>query len=416
MNTKSDRDIRTGRAANLALFLVVVVGCVSTFIATPHLFTWPKTLLLIGLGALYSIVGTYGWACCERAASPAVRVLYFAFQILLGAAMVYRSGGFGPMALILFPLAAQGVVGLSRRWMLVICALILAVLVLPIGLGANWANAAQGFMGYLAALVFVVVFTQVAVNEQEARAEVERLAGELGEANLRLRQYAVQVEELATAQERNRLAREIHDGLGHYLTAINMQIQAALAVLESDRARALDGLGKAQSLTQDALADVRRSVAALRASPMEHRPLTEAVAASVDECRAAGILTALTVTGAARRLPQPVELTLYRAAQEGLTNLRKHAHASRADVVLDYGDEATVRLVVRDNGVGSSKTEGGFGLLGLRERVQLLGGQVRIRTAPRQGFTLEVEAPSETRRPGDKETRRQGDKETRGRG
>ncbi len=248
-------------------------------------------------------------------------------------------------------------------------------------------------MAYLAGIVFVVVFTQVAVSERRTRAEVERLAAELGEANRKLREYAVQAEELATAKERNRVAREIHDSLGHYLTVINVQIEAARAVMQSDRERALDALSKAQTLTQEGLAEVRRSVAALRASPTESRPLPEVVATLVDECRASGILTESLVTGTPRPLPPQAELTLYRAAQEGLTNVRKHAHASRADLTLDYSDAARVRLVVQDNGVGGNGSSGGFGLLGLRERVQLLGGQVRTRTAAGQGFTLEVEVP-----------------------
>ena len=245
----------------------------------------------------------------------------------------------------------------------------------------------------LAALAFAVAFSQIAVNAQRARADKERLAAELGEANRKLREYAAQVEELATTKERNRLARDIHDSLGHYLTVINVQLEAARAVLDSDRPRALDALAKAQALTKDGLAEVRRSVAALRAAPTESRPLPEAVAALADETQAAGIATELAVLGTPRQLAPQAELTLYRAAQEGLTNLRKHAHASRADLTLDYRADATVRLVVRDNGVGAGAADGGFGLLGVRERAQLLGGAARVRTAAGQGFTLDVEVP-----------------------
>src|SRR5262249_47983108 len=144
---------------------------------------------------------------------------------------------------------------------------------------------------YVAALVFVGVFTRIAVKERKARAEVERLAVQLSEANGKLRQYAVQVEELATTKERNRLAREIHDSLGHYLTVINVQIEAARAVLSSDHNRALDMLQRAQSLTQEGLTAVRRSVAAWHASAIESRSLSEAVAELADECSAAGFIT-----------------------------------------------------------------------------------------------------------------------------
>jgi hypothetical protein len=124
-----------------------------------------------------------------------------------------------------------------------------------------------------------------------------------------------------------------------------VQIEAARAVIGAPRA--LDALRKAQSLAQEGLADVRRSVAALRASPTEDRPLPEALAALAAENRASGLLTELAVTGAPRPLPPQTELTLYRAMQEGLTNVRKHARASRVDIALDYGDNERVRLVVR---------------------------------------------------------------------
>jgi signal transduction histidine kinase len=172
------------------------------------------------------------------------------------------------------------------------------------------------------------------------------------------------------------------------------QIDSPRAVLDNNPSRAADALNKAQSLAREGLADVRRSVAALRASPMESRPLTEAVAALAEECRTAGIRTDFSVTGAPRSLSPQAELTLYRAVQEGLTNVRKHAHASHAEVVLDYVDADCVRLVVKDNGVGGNTADGGFGLVGVRERVQLLGGQVRVQTETGQGFMFEVELPT----------------------
>src|SRR6185369_12887105 len=113
----------------------------------------------------------------------------------------------------------------------------------------------------------------------------------LAEANQQLRDHAAQVEELASTKERNRLAREIHDSLGHYLTVVNVQIGAAQAILEQDRPRALDHLSKAQALTQEGLAEVRHSVAALRASPTESGPLPEALAKLAEQWNAAGLST-----------------------------------------------------------------------------------------------------------------------------
>ena len=100
------------------------------------------------------------------------------------------------------------------------------------------------------------------------------------------------------------------------------------------------------------------------------------------------------VAGTALSLTPQVNLTLYRAAQEALTNVGKHAQASNVDLRLDYFDQGLVQLTVSDNGVGSSNSEGGFGLLGVRERVQLLNGAVRVRTVSGEGFSLEVELPA----------------------
>jgi signal transduction histidine kinase len=208
-----------------------------------------------------------------------------------------------------------------------------------------------------------------------------------------------QLQELMIAEERNRIAREIHDGLGHYLTATTMQIQGARALLETTDAAtqaptALGALGKAETLLQEALADVRRSVAALRIAPTDNRPLTAVIGDMVAECRAiAGLEAHFDLHGTPRSLNPQVELTLYRVAQEGLTNVRKHAQAGQVNVVLGY-DQDKVGLTIEDDGQGIGAGSNGYGLLGLRERVQLVGGTIDIRTAPNQGCRLEVEIPA----------------------
>jgi len=394
------------------LFVVLVaVAYASMFVLYLDLFTTTEVFVLIVIGVTYTIIGIYGERFCQRENSLWATLAYFAIQIPLGTAIFYLSHGLA--WLVMLPLAGESVDLLWTRRRLLAVVLVILISIIPVGMTAPRIIAlylgdsgiepetffdelmviAQLSMQYALAVVFTVLFTYVAVREQETRAKAERLADELTEANRRLREYAVQIEELATVKERNRLAREIHDTLGHYLTVVNVQIEAARTVLENDRPRALDALGKAQALAQDGLGEVRRSVAALRAPPMEGHPLPEAVTALVDECRAAGVATEFTVNGKPRPLPPQAALTLYRAVQEGLTNVRRHAQVSSATVTLDYRDDGAVRLAVQDDGVGSGEANGGFGLLGVRERAQLLGGQVSVRTAPGQGFTLEVEVP-----------------------
>ncbi len=135
----------------------------------------------------------------------------------------------------------------------------------------DWPDAIREGGTFLVGLIFLVGFSQAMKNVERARAELDT-------ANRQLRDYAAQSEELATVRERNRIAREIHDGLGHYLTTIHMQIQAARSILATDQPRADQTLAKAQQLSQEALGDIRRSVAALRVTPLEHQMLPEALA------------------------------------------------------------------------------------------------------------------------------------------
>jgi signal transduction histidine kinase len=199
---------------------------------------------------------------------------------------------------------------------------------------------------------------------------------------------------MATIQERNRLAREIHDNVGHYLTVVNVQIEAARAVMAQDPDRARTALDKAQKLTKDGLTAVRQSVAAFRESPTDSRSLIDAIQSLVQETRSSGLVAEFEVVGEHRSLDSQTKLTLFRVAQEGLTNVRKHAHASRVDVVLDYSLPQTIRLSIRDNGVGkSAAVVDGFGLIGMRERVHMLGGRLTIESAVGKGLWLETAVP-----------------------
>ena len=371
----------------------VIVVCASYASATAALIysrlslpAW-EVAALVALGALYLVVGTYGFAACRRRSGSRLwGAAYFVAQLSIASALILLRGSAGELSLILLPLAGQSALLLPIQLMMPVCALIYVTLVMPLLLRSRWVDAVAIALVYGTGIVFVVVFTRVAASEREARTA-------LAEANQRLRDNASQVEELARTKERNRLAREIHDSLGHYLTVVNVQIGAARTVLEQDRPRALDHLSKAQALTQEGLAEVRHSVAALRASPAESRPLPEALSQLVEQWNAAGLGAKFIVSGPVRPLTARADLTLYRAAQEALTNAAKHSEAASIDVHLDYRVERRVRLSVKDNGVGSNNSEGGFGLLGVRERVQTLDGSVRVTTATGEGFTLEVEVP-----------------------
>jgi len=377
-------------SGNLAFVIVV---CASYASATTAIIysrrpvpAW-EAAVLVSVGMAYIVVGTYGFAICRRSRSLLARVSYFVLQLLLAVTLILLRGSTGELSLILLPLAGQSALLLPLPGMKPVCFLIYMTLVTPLIIRSRWVDAIAIALIYGTGIVFVVVFTRVAASEREARTA-------LAEANQLLRDHAVQVEELATTKERNRLAREIHDSLGHYLTVVNVQIGAAQAILDLDRQRALDHLSNAQALTQEGLAEVRHSVAALRASPIESRPLPEALAKLAEQWNAAGLRAKFVLAGTTRPLTPQANLTLYRAAQEALTNVGKHAHASSVELYLDYCDERLIRLRIKDDGLGSVNSEGGFGLLGVRERVQLLNGAVHVRADAGEGFSLEVELPA----------------------
>ena len=414
MSKTSSRPLESSIQGQILTIALVITSYIITFSNELDTLSPLQIGVLIALGIAYTAVILIFGERCERSDSPAAQAAFFAVEITLGTTIMYLSRV--NTWLLMLPLAGMSVMWFSRRWMIVTCTAILAATGLAIGLhmltvtgpdgdplfaltsGSFWFIMLQNMLAQGGAIAFVIIFTGVAVRERDARAEVERLAAELQGANRQLREYAVQAGELATLKERTRLAREIHDGLGHYLTAINMQIQAGRAVLEHNRETALNAFDQAQTLAQEGLAEVRRSVAALRASPLDTRPLPDAVGDLVDECRAAGIATDYAVLGEVRSLDLQAEQVLYRAAQEGMTNVRKHAQASRAEVTLAYpeaGQETAIaRVSVRDYGVGSADPSGGFGLVGIRERVHLLGGEMHIETAPGEGFALTVEVPA----------------------
>lgn len=377
------------------LIFMIVVGYLTTFAtAAGGDVSYSPLQLMFGIafGVLYLIIGMFDAELLARFPEKIRIASYFVVQcsLVLGIGLLLGPGG---TWLIGLPLAGIAVERLSPRWRWSVYVSVLLVIILPIAFYATLGDALMNGAIMSTAIFFVVLFTQLRLNERGAREKAEGLARQLESANRRLAEYASQAEELAVTQERNRLAREIHDNLGHYLTIVNVQIEAAKATFETNPTRALDALNKAQDLAKKGLTGVRESVAALRVSPVENRPVEEAIAELIEESQVTGIETRFKVVGVGQPVESKSALALYRIVQEGLTNVRKHAGASHVDVELDFSQADTARLVLRDDGAGAADTSGGFGLIGLRERVQLLGGEFKVQTQPGQGFELDVTLP-----------------------
>ncbi|HEY7355305.1 MAG TPA: sensor histidine kinase [Ktedonobacterales bacterium] len=295
-------------------------------------------------------------------------------------------------------------------------ALLYGVMVLNLAFLNNWhitPNLFANGVSVLTAFGFVCGFSLVmallqAQKERAERllAEVERSRGQLEEAHGQLRQYAGQVEELAVARERTRVAREIHDTLGHYLTILNVQLETISRLVERDPSRLAAEVAEARQVAAQAMQEVRNAVAALRPAGLATLSLAQALNQLGNEFKRAAPETDLTLDLEADLPPlaPDVQMALYRAAQEALTNVRKHAQASNVLVRLRCED-GWLELVVLDNGRGRAAAEtsagpkaGGFGLIGLDERVKLLGGQVIYGPATPDGcgyrVTVRLQAPA----------------------
>ena len=201
----------------------------------------------------------------------------------------------------------------------------------------------------------------------------------------------------AVAEERARIARELHDIVGHSVSVMTVQASAVRRLLREDQEREREALITVEETGRAALAEMRRLVGVLRrpedAPALAPQPSLEHIEKLVEQTREAGLPTDLKVEGDASPLPAGIDLTAYRLVQEGLTNALKHSRATHAEVHVRYAD-GSVELVVRDNGSGNGKGDGGgHGLVGMRERVSVIGGE--LAAGPRQngGYELRARLP-----------------------
>ncbi|MCG9891428.1 MAG: sensor histidine kinase [Thermosynechococcaceae cyanobacterium MS004] len=226
-------------------------------------------------------------------------------------------------------------------------------------------------------LIFVLLMVGTILSERQSRDRLEL-------ANDRLRRYALLAENQAILQERTRIARDIHDSVGHTLTAQSIQLENVALWVPQDLVRATDHLAKARSLGKEALKNVRQSVASLHQQPLQGQSLPNALEKLIDEFgRTTNIQIQRTVQ-LHRSPPTEQAIALYRIVQEALTNIAKHSHATQVQIRL--AEQSTrIELEIQDNGQGfdPALNTTGFGLQSMRERTEALDGTFEI-TRPKQ--------------------------------
>lgn len=255
---------------------------------------------------------------------------------------------------------------------------------------ASWALAATAIA--VPFVVFVIGICAAVVEATARREQTQGLLAELEAANAELKQYAAKIRELSVSEERARMAREIHDSVGHHLTVINLQLQNARRFREIRPDEAWEEVEGARELALEALSEVRRSVRALKPLAVEGKTGVGALSALARNFGGTGIEVSFEVEGQGRGLSGEAELVLYRAMQEGLTNAARHSGARRVSATL-YFERDGVRLAVADDGRGAGARDGGFGLSALKERVEALGGALLWGDRPEGGFVLEAKLP-----------------------
>ncbi|WP_410616852.1 sensor histidine kinase [Amycolatopsis sp. lyj-109] len=340
--------------------------------------------------AVYGIVLLAGWYYVLAGLGPANAARLAGFVAGIGALFVLeaveRRVARMPVAFLagrlalFFAVAALDESGLSR----VLFVLVPFVAYLTFGRGAGLV------LGGLCLAVLVCGFTAWVpgwYRDTESVSDVLMfttglvLALAMADVAVRERRAASRVAELSAAAERNRVARDIHDSLGHHLTTVSIQLEKVAAFAERDPDVAGQALADARRSVRHALEDVRTSVSTLRAG---RRSL-------VDVLSELGV--ALDVHGEEPDLDHATVTTLHRAAQEAVTNARRHGEAGQVRVSVTFG--AVTRLVVTDDGRGfdTGEPRSGFGLLGLRERAALVGGAVTVDSEPGTGTKVTVTVP-----------------------
>ncbi len=317
-------------------------------------------------------------------------------QTSIGLVLLLVVGNLDYFALLFIPPCAQSILNFPRKtafaWIGGICFLMVAALLVHFPLSES----ISFVIIYPAAIFLITGFCYLTLQAEEAQSRSERLLSDLQEANRKLQAYAAQVQELAAADERNRLARELHDSVTQIIFGLTLSAQAARILIDRDPARAAAELDHMQVLAQNALAEMRALIQQLRPRSVAKEGLASGLRQLIAEQQSNnGLIVELQIRGD-QRLPENIEQELFRVAQEALNNIIKHAHTDRAVITLDLEDENRILMGIEDSGVGFDSARvrslpGHLGLISMTERIQALGGRLVVDSKPGKGTHLQVE-------------------------
>lgn len=387
-----NRPLRIGFVV-VSYVLLVAAAVVGLRFNPPGAVTlrWLVVILLVAVAVVQLFMPKVG--------SPRWKThLYLALHGALVTALMFIQPGWTMYPVLIVVPLMWGILALPLRagtvW-IAICTLAAAA---SFAVGINLSEGVVGLFLYGVLYAFFGVFGHSLARADRARRESQDLLEALQEAHHQLQEHALRAEEMAVVEERNRLAREMHDTLGHHLTVASVQLEAAQRLCPTDPGRAERLMGTVREEVREALAELRATVATLRAPVEADLQLRSALRRLMEHFEAAtGLIVNRVLPNEMPSLPDAYRLAIFRAAQEALSNVQKHAGASQVWLVLAVGDDA-VTLLVSDDGKGTSSSTGqsGFGLQGLRERADQLGGDLHLEPRPGGGTQISFRLPLPT--------------------
>lgn len=325
-----------------------------------------------------------------------LHLFYFVGQGLLALVIGQYSANNGMALGLYMALVGEAVGALQghKYWAIVIIVYNVLLSLLGYGLSDGWENIYWALLAVVPMSVFVVTYVALYNRQSDARERAQALAAELEAANRQLSDYAARVEDLTIANERQRMARELHDTLSQGLAGLILQLEAVDAHLAGSRPeKARSIVANAMEQARATLADARRAIDDLRHESLEN--LEAALRYEVSRFTNATGIPCDFHADPTPPIPDTVRETMVRAVAEGLTNVARHARAHWAEVHIEVSGNK-LQGTVRDDGDGFDPVAvptGHYGLVGIRERVRLVGGTFEISSAPGQGTTLKVEVP-----------------------
>lgn len=245
----------------------------------------------------------------------------------------------------------------------------------------------------LGKVIFFYVMGILLLEDKKSIVKNRELLSELKDSNKKITEYASKIADTVAVEERNRLARDIHDSIGHYLTATNIQLAKAKAFFSIDPDASLKAIENAQKASKEAMEDVRDSVRSLK--NMENLSFPEVIKDIIKRIEGNGIEISHSITGNEKGCSYAVTLALYRVIQEALTNAVKHSGCSTVNIAVNF-ESSRASVGISDNGCGFSPDnipETSSGISGIRQRIELVRGDIEITSIKGEGTVITASAP-----------------------